>query len=104
MRLKVDESHPFRQVPRFAYGSHFIEDGDRVLDYGCYDGRFGNELIKFKQVEYYGVDKNLDVVPQAAERFRVTGIRDDLPFPDGFFDVATIFEVLEHVHDQDKLV
>ncbi len=104
MRRKIDRANPFYDVPRFAYGFEAIEDGTKLLDYGCFDGSFGAQLRDHKDVEYVGVDKNADVVPRDGARAPVTFIRDELPFENRTFDVATIFEVLEHVADQDAVV
>ena len=102
MHRHIPESNPFRDVPRFAFGYEFIDAGMRVLDYGCMNGDFGAELLKHKKVEYVGVDKNADVVP--TEAVRIVIVKDELPFEDGTFDVATAFEVVEHVADQDRLL
>lgn len=101
MRRQIQRTNPFYEVPRFAFGFEHIKEGMRLLDYGCFNGHFGLALLKHKNVDYYGVDKNADAVKESSQYLRTSVVRDSLAFEDNFFDVVTIFEVLEHVHDQD---
>jgi SAM-dependent methyltransferase len=103
MHRAISDSNPFRDIPRFAFGYEFIEPGMRVLDYGCMDGWFGQQLLKHKRVEYVGADKNADNATGNTP-VPIVAVKDRVPFDDGFFDVATAFEVIEHVADQDGLL
>lgn len=103
MRRSIPSSNPFREVPRFAFGYEFIVPGMRLLDYGCFEGWFGAELLKHKAVNYVGVDKDADVLKKKLA-VPVVVIKDRVPFEDETFDIATAFEVLEHVQDQDGVV
>jgi SAM-dependent methyltransferase len=87
----------------WAYGWEFIRDKDVILDYGCFDGKFINTLAKSKDVQVFGADKNLDVV-KSVNQNNVVHIQKELPFSDEYFDIVTMFEVLEHVHDQRYLL
>ena len=104
MRRRIERSNPFYRIPRFAFGFELIPEGVRLLDYGCHDGAFGAELTRQRKVEYVGVDRNRDAVARAPEGVHVSHVTNTLPFADGYFDVATMFEVLEHLYDQDRVL
>jgi SAM-dependent methyltransferase len=102
LKLRFSADNPFvaNRDWKWAYGYEFISDGDRVLDYGCFDGTFIRQLgAARKSVRATGVDKNKDIV-DASKSVNIIHIKDKLPFDAEAFDVVTIFEVLEHVHDQ----
>jgi 2-polyprenyl-3-methyl-5-hydroxy-6-metoxy-1,4-benzoquinol methylase len=77
--------------------------GRRVLDIGCGNGAFLLELIRHHPVEAWGMDLAQEVVNQIARldaRIRmVTGSLADAPLPRGYFDVITLWHVLEHDGD-----
>jgi SAM-dependent methyltransferase len=104
MRRQLSPSNPLADIPRFAFGFEFIRNGMRVLDYGCFEGAFGRLLHPHVAVEYYGVDKNPEAVRRGAHDLRLQVLESALPFTGGFFDVVVIFEVLEHIHDQKKVL
>ena len=103
MRRPIESTNPFYYWPRFAFGYEHIRhlaDGAKLLDYGCNDGSFGRDLRQSKDIQYFGVEKDADAKPVTeGAGFEIHVIENTLPFPDEFFDVATIFEVLEHVQD-----
>jgi len=102
VRRKITRTNPFYKVPRFAYGYELIPEGVRLLDYGCHDGAFGRRLAQHKTVEYVGVDKNRNVAGLGADGIAVIHVAGSLSFPDEQFDGVTMFEVLEHIHDQNR--
>lgn len=72
----------------------------RILDVGC--GTGANMLAFSKHGEVHGVDPS----PQAigfCQRRGVTRVHqawvEDLPFPENYFDVITVLDVLEHTDD-----
>jgi len=79
-----------------AYG---LKPG-RLLDVGCGSGDF---LLKMQQVgwEVYGLDLNAAACEEAGRRGLEVfqGQLFDLPYPDHSFDVLTMWDVLEHLHD-----
>jgi len=102
LKLRFSDDNPFvaDRDWRWAYGYEFIADGKSVLDYGCFNGTFLKKLgASGKNVRAVGVDKNRDIV-EASNSPNIIHIKDLLPFANESFDVVTIFEVLEHVHDQ----
>jgi len=81
-----------------------LKPGTRLLDIGCWDGRF-LELIRQAGLfrELYGVD----MLMEAVEKVKLKGFRaqvvdlnyETLPFPRDYFDAVTLLAVLEHVFD-----
>jgi len=71
----------------------------KILDIGSGSGSF---LASMKELGWdpYGID----ISPEAVERAQSLGVTmfhgevQDVPFPEGFFDVITLRAVLEHVH------
>ena len=104
MHRKISKSNPFFESPRFAFGYALLPDHARVLDFGCHDGRFGYLLKQHRNVDYIGVDKNRDAIKKAPDGVVVKELVHPLPFADDEFDAVTVFEVLEHIHDQNKVL
>lgn len=95
--------------PRSDISLTLLKSGERLLDIGCWDGRF-LERIREKNLykELYGIDLVAEGINNARSKgFNVqvvdlnTGI---LPFPDAYFDTVTILAVLEHVFDPYSII
>lgn len=85
--------------------------GERVLDVGCGPGRLAL-LAKARagDGEVHGIDPSTEMIELAKEkakkagldvRFR-TGVIEDLPFPDGTFQLVTSSFMLHHLPDDLK--
>jgi len=81
----------------------------RLLDVGCSNGAISLLYARFcGAAEVYGVDVDPRLVSEAEKRgvnaFSCDMNVDRLPFDDGFFDLVTLTEVLEHLYDTDHLI
>jgi len=96
----------FGQDRRLDLIRHYAPlDGKRILDVGCGLGAYVRKMRAFSD-DVYGVDIDADKVAQAdAELGNIRQApAEKLPFPDNFFDVVLLHEVLEHVVDDCRAV
>lgn len=87
--------------PEFEYFKNFFNKGQKVLDFGCGNGRF-YFLIKDKEIYYYGVDISEKLLSLAKERIKNGQfflISSDLkiPFEDNFFDRIVCLATFHHI-------
>ncbi len=90
-----------------------IQAGDRVLDFGCGNGRF-LEILRDKKIEYSGVDISQQLIDLAREKYpefhrnfsktclpagRISG-QCSLAFPDNFFNKIVSIAVFHHLPDK----
>lgn len=78
--------------------------GKRVLDIGCAAGAMGAAMLEAGAAEVVGVEVVADAAQRARKQLTATYQLDletftSLPYPDGYFDVITFADVLEHVRD-----
>lgn len=74
----------------------------RILDVGCSTGRFLHQIKKWGDWEPYGVELVPEVARQAREQYGldvIAGTFQEAGYPQGFFDLVTMWDLLEHVHD-----
>jgi len=85
---------------RCRYVTRYKHSG-RLLDVGCATGIFLQGIRNCGNWEPYGVEINGHVAHIAQEHgldVRL-GMLEQAGFADGFFDVVTLWDVLEHLHD-----
>ena len=74
---------------------------EKILDIGCAQGGFLNELANLGFSDLYGVDVSKKFIEQANKNLKsakfVVGEAASLPFSDSSFDVVIIDQVLEHL-------
>ena len=88
---------------RMRFVREHVESGDRVLDVGCGEGRFGAELARRGAV-VVGIDVAEEPLRRARELhpqldLRVVDGEGPWDLPDASFDVVWAGEVIEHVAD-----
>src|SRR3989339_1532246 len=74
--------------PGFDFVLENIKNSDKVLDFGCGNGRF-LEMLKDRNLEYFGVDVSQKLIDIAKEKYAKEGVSFQkisssgiLPFPD----------------------
>jgi len=76
--------------------------GGRILDIGCATGHFLSTLRRLGPWEVCGLDISAEATDYARKRYAMevfTGELAQAQYPSGHFDVVTLWDVLEHVHD-----
>ena len=76
--------------------------GGRLLDVGCATGTFLIGMRQYPGWELVGVEINSQVAQIAREQHGLNvlaGTLEQAAFPDNYFDVVTLWDVVEHLHD-----
>jgi SAM-dependent methyltransferase len=102
--LTMDDRHWWyrgrRRVIRAELDKLTLPRSARVLDAGCGSGRTLQELVDYGEV--HGIEFDPDAAALAHSRglgeVRV-GRVEELPWEDGFFDLITCLDVIEHTPD-----
>ncbi len=87
--------------PEFEYFKNFFREGQKVLDFGCGNGRF-YFLIKDKNIDYYGLDLSENLLSFAKKNVKeghFVLLPPDLkiPFEDDFFDIIVCLATFHHI-------
>lgn len=80
--------------------------GKRVLELGCFNGFFGDELTR-RGADYYGHDLNAKAVKVGESLFNLVGrlfTSFDMVEEKGPFDAIILIDLLEHVDDPAELL
>ena len=76
--------------------------GGRLLDVGCGTGSFLAQMQERGSWEVYGLDLSRKAVEYAKRRLQLPvfhGVLEDADYSSASFDVVTLWNVLEHLHD-----
>lgn len=92
--------------PDLEFIKNNIQNGDKILDFGCGNGRL-LEILRNKKVEYCGVDVSQKLIalakqknPEFANEFVKIAGHSSLTFSDNFFNAAVSIAVFHHFPDQ----
>jgi 2-polyprenyl-3-methyl-5-hydroxy-6-metoxy-1,4-benzoquinol methylase len=92
---------------RLAFALRGGPRGGRALDVGCAAG-FCMQALRERGFDPYGLEVSETIASHARERFGFDtvhiGTLEDAPFPDGTFDVVTMWDVIEHVPEPRSLL
>jgi ubiquinone/menaquinone biosynthesis C-methylase UbiE len=88
--------------PDLRFIADYVNKGDRILDFGCGNGRL-LDILQEKSGEYNGVDVSANLVraakkryPDLAGSFQQIGIQPSVPFSDDFFNIIISIAVFHH--------
>jgi 2-polyprenyl-3-methyl-5-hydroxy-6-metoxy-1,4-benzoquinol methylase len=93
--------HRLKLRPRVRVVTRWMDSG-RLLDVGCGSGGFLREMHRLGGWQVQGIEIDPDMVrfAQAELGLDVSQTRlEEADFPDHAFDVVTMWDVLEHMHD-----
>lgn len=94
---------PEAPFPKFSLAKNLIPEGAKVLDVGCYTGYFLRYLELEKGVHATGIDifdmSKAETLANGKVKFRRMHAREAQWEWRQTFDVATCFDVLEHLFD-----
>jgi len=97
----LQRAYDYGIYKRSKFINRYKKDG-RLLDVGCAVGTFLNGMRKYGQWVLQGVEINAHAAEVARNKYGLdvfTGTLEQAPFPDQSFDVITLWDVLEHLHD-----
>ena len=98
--LLLKQAYRYGIAKRCWFVTRYKSNG-RLLDVGCATGIFLQGIQQYGNWEPYGVEVNEQAAHVAQEHgidIRL-GTLEQAGFPDEFFDVVTLWDVLEHLHD-----
>jgi SAM-dependent methyltransferase len=91
---------------RYRNLAPFLKTGDRILDVGAGAGETVY-VLRRKGFDAQGLEPDEQYAHYAREQLSVpvsTGFVQDVAFPDGSFDVVTMYHALEHVEDPSRIL
>ena len=91
---------------RYRSLAPFLKTGDRILDAGAGGGEVVY-VLRSKGFDARGLEPDEQYARYAREQLSVpvdTGFVQDIAFPEGSFDVITMYHALEHVEDPSRIM
>ncbi len=99
--------------PEFKEFSAYLKNGQRILDWGCGNGRL-LLMLENKKIEYFGVDQSKQLLKQARAEYAKAikkgmvhffcNAKRDKKFPPAFFDCAFMIASFFHLPDEKSRV
>lgn len=96
-----------KRKPFIASICNRLSRQSRILDVGCGNGNFLNEVRTVTGCQAYGIDISKTVAKTALENYGIdvfSGTILELPYPNDFFDVITAWSYLEHVNNPSEVL
>ena len=90
----------YKKFLKSKKGRRLLNGKKRVLDIGCGEGFFLSLLSRVGMKEIYGVDKSENAIQFLRRRYgfnAFAGELHDANYQDDFFDLITLWDVLEHI-------
>lgn len=99
-----------RVWPEFKEFSAYLRNGQRILDWGCGNGRLLGFIQNFSRLEYWGIDQSAELLKQA-RRLNKPAIADgqahffsnankEKIFPACYFDIVFMVASFFHLPDE----
>ena len=85
-----------------------VKEGDKMLDFGCGNGRLFELFAGAKNIHYIGVDQACRLIKKAKEKYAGTAAEfvcsdsERLLFPDGRFNIIFAVASLHHIPSERK--
>ena len=98
--VRLDHRYGASKRYRAVVARADVKEG-RVLDIGCSTGEFLDAMRRRGHWEPYGVELNDEVANYARTHLGLNvfpGTLTEAHYPDAFFDVVTLWNVFEHLH------
>jgi ubiquinone/menaquinone biosynthesis C-methylase UbiE/Skp family chaperone for outer membrane proteins len=95
-------------IIRYRFAARFA-DGARVLDAACGTG-YGSSILAKKAKSVIGIDNSLETIRYARQNYSHRNLHYSiadfrlLPFHAGGFDLAVMFEAIEHIAEQEQCI
>ena len=92
------------QWPELNFLGDSINEGEKILDLGCGNGRL-LEILKFKKIDYLGIDFSGKLIEIAQKnypehKFQIADALN-LPFPENYFDKIYSIAVFHHIPSEE---
>jgi len=109
--IKKNLLQKFWHSRRFVQAKKYLKtiDARQILDVGCNSGTFTKQIYNvLPESKIYGIDISQNAISYAEQKYKNISFSvawaEKLPFKENSFDLATCFEVLEHVDEPDKII
>lgn len=106
---ELDNYFFYEHLARYRFARQYVGPDTRLLDIGCGDG-YGTFYLAAHVKEALGIDIDAEPIRHANEKYRLANLSyrqvlpNDWQLPPDSVDVATCFEVFEHVQEPDQLI
>ena len=104
---QCEMKNKLKRKPFIASICNRLSRQSRILDVGCGNGNFLNEVRTVTGCQAYGIDISKTVAKTVLENYGIdvfSGTILELPYPNGFFDVITAWSYLEHVNNPSEVL